>query len=382
MRKVALTLIVAVALAATALLSMTGTLGAPVEWTPDGLFYQARSLELRGTDREAALEQTFQGPLGRDLRRADPQRSGDPGWVAYSAKFYERRITVPLAAAALDPVSGERSILDISVAGYVAAILAIFALLLIHFRLAVAAGIGFATIALPALSHHSGFPLTDSWGLALETAAFASGLLVLERGPRWLAAWVASILLLSFTRDSTWIPLLAALGLALSQRSRVSYLMLGSGVAAALPVLLLFPFPIRDLLATMLNGLQPSSDTSWGFIAERYPGAVVDLVQANGGFVRDGAWLSAAYLIAGLLALFLVARGPRRTPGAVLLQAGALAGLAYVLVVPVFSAFRLELVCVPMAAFGLALGAEWALERIPKLAWTRAPALPLNRSPT
>ena len=40
------------------------------------------------------------------------------------------------------------------------------------------------------------------------------------------------------------------------------------------------------------------------------------------------------------------------------MMAGAIAGAAYVLVVPIFSAFRLELVLVPMAAFGLALGAE------------------------
>ena len=35
-----------------------------------------------------------------------------------------------------------------------------------------------------------------------------------------------------------------------------------------------------------------------------------------------------------------------------------MAGALSVLVIPIFSAFRLELVCVPMAAFGLGLGAE------------------------
>ena len=51
--------------------------------------------------------------------------------------------------------------------------------------------------------------------------------------------------------------------------------------------------PMRDLIAMMLNDIQPSQDTSWGFIADRYPGAVVDMLQADGGFVRDGAWYSA-----------------------------------------------------------------------------------------
>ena len=42
------------------------------------------------------------------------------------------------------------------------------------------------------------------------------------------------------------------------------------------------------------------------------------------------------------------------------MRAGAVAGVLYVLAAPVFSAFRLELVLVPMAAFGLALGIEAA----------------------
>ena len=379
MRKAGLTLLVAAALAAIALLTMAGSLGDPVRWTPDGLFYQARSLELQGTDRDVALERVFQGPLGAELRRIDPDRSGDPDWVAYNAKFYERRITVPAAAAALEPVAGERAVLDISVAGYVAAILAIFALLLLRFRLPIAAAVTLATIALPALRYHSSFPLTDSWGVALQTAAFVCGLFALERGRRWLLPWVAAIVLLSFTRDSVWIPIIAALGVTLNLRSKDSLLLLGSAFAAALPALLIFSLPLQDLLATMLNGIQPSADTSWAFIADRYPGAFVDLLQAEGGHVRDGAWYSAAFLLCGLALLFLLGWGKRRTAATTFLQAGALAGIAYILVVPIFSAFRLELVCVPMAAYGLALGAEWASERFPKLAWARTPALPAAR---
>ncbi len=378
MRKRGLSLLVAAALAVTALLTMSGTLSDPVRWSPDGLFYQARSLELQGADRNEALERVFQGPLGAEMRRVDPDRSGDPAWVSYNAKFYERRIAVPAAAAALEPVAGDRAILDISVAGFVAAILAIFALLLLRFRLPVAAVVTLATIALPALRHHSSFPLTDSWGVALQTGAFIAGLLALERGPRWLLPWTAAILLLSFTRDSVWIPIIAALGVTLTQRSRDSVALLGCGVAAALPALLIFSLPLQDLLATMLNGIQPSADTSWGFIADRYPGAFADLLQADGGHVRDGAWYSAAFLAAGLALLFLLGWGRRRTPTTTFLQGGALAGLGYVLVVPIFSAFRLELVLVPMAAYGLALGADWAIERLPRLAWAKAPAVPMT----
>ena len=179
--------------------------------------------------------------------------------MRYNAQFYERRIALPAAAAALDPVAGDRALLDLSVAGYVAAVLAIFALLLLRFRLPIAAAVTLATIFLPALTDHSSYPLTDSWGLALETAALASGFLALQRGPRWLIPWVVSIFVLSMTRDSTWIPIAAAAWLTLTLRSRIAWQLVGSGIAATLPVALLFSMPIRDLMAMMLNDIQPAA---------------------------------------------------------------------------------------------------------------------------
>ena len=375
MRKAAPILLVAAVLAALAVGTTAGALSDPVEWTPDGLFYQARSLELRGHEHGDALRETFQGPLGAELRRQDPAHSGDPDWVAYNAKFYERRVAVPLAAAALEPVAGDRAILDISVAGYVATILGLFLLLLMRFRLPVAATVSLATIALPALSHHASFPLTDTWGLALEIGALGAGLLVLDRGPRWLPAWVACLVVLSFTRDTTWIPIFAAAGLALHLRSKDTFLLLGTGLAAVVPALLAFTVPARELLAMMLNGIEPAPDASWGFVAGHYPGAFVDFLQANGGYVRDGAWYSAAYLLGGLALLVLLTLRRERTPTDMFLLAGALASVAVVLALPVFSALRLELVCLPMAAFGLAHGLEWAAERATKLARSRAPIL-------
>jgi hypothetical protein len=363
MRKTVLTLLVATALAALALLTAADTLRDPVRWSPDGLFYQARALELRGVDRQDALDRTFQGPLGERLRAIDPERSGDPAWVRYNAQFYERRVLVPAAAAALDPVAGDRALLDVSVAGYVAAVLAVFAFLLLRFRLPVAAVVALATLALPALTHHSGFPLTDSWGLALQTLALGAGILALERGRRWIIAWALALLLLAFTRDSALVLVAAAAWLALTQRSKVSFWLLGTGVAASVAVLLLFPMPTRELIAMMLNGAQPDPNASWGSILSQYPSAIVDLLQADGGYVRDGAWFSALYLIAGLGLLFVLGRGARGTNVTTLLKAAAVAGAAYVVAIPVFSAFRLELVLVPMAAYGLALGAEWVAAR-------------------
>ncbi len=82
---------------------------------------------------------------------------------------------------------------------------------------------------------------------------------------------------------------------------------------------------MRELLAQMLNGLQPAPDALVGRDrSSRYPAAIVDLLQADGGFVRDGAWYSAAYLLAGLGLLFLLARGRRLGAATILLTAGAL----------------------------------------------------------
>jgi hypothetical protein len=361
MRTAVVRLVVAAALAAIALIAVSDSLSGAPRWSPDGLFYQARVYEIRdGMSRPEALRGAFQGPLGAELRAIDPERSGSPQWVAYNARFYERRLAVPVVASLLEPVSGERAILDVSLAGYVAAVLAVYTLLLLlGFRLPIAAGVALGTAFLPALTHHAGFPLTDSWGLALEVAAFGTAILALRRGPRWLIPWAAIIALLSLTRDSMWIPVLAAVFLAVTQRTRITALLAGTGVLAALPAVIAIPVPMRELLAQMLNDLQPAPDLSWGTIAARYPGAIADLLQADGGFVRDGAWYSAAYLLAGLGVLFAVslARG-RRSQTGTLMMAGAAAGVAYVLAVPVFSAFRLELVLVPMAAVGLALAAE------------------------
>jgi hypothetical protein len=375
MRTVAVRLVVAAALAAIALLAVSDSLSGPARWSPDGLFYQARVYEIRdGLSQPEALRKAFQGPLGARLRAIDPERSGSQQWVAYNARFYERRVAVPLAASALEPLSGDRAILDVSLAGYLAAVLGVFwLLLLLRFQLVVAAGVTLATIFLPALTFHSGFPLTDSWGLALEVAAFATAILALRRGPRWLIAWSAVIALLSITRDSMWIPVLAATCLAVIQRSRITLALAATGFAAALPAVIAISVPLRELLAQMLNGLQPAPDLSWGEIAGRYPAAIVDLLQADGGFVRDGAWYSAAYLLAGLGLLFVFARSRRLGPATILMTAGALAAAAYVLTVPVFSALRLELTLVPMAAVGLALAAEWVAERAHAPAWLAPP---------
>jgi hypothetical protein len=115
-----------------------------------------------------------------------------------------------------------------------------------------------------------------------------------------------------------------------------------------------------------VNGNDIPSDTSWSFILRHYPGALVDLVRANAGFLRDGEWLTALLLVGGVvLLLVLAARGSyRRSTVTMLMTAGVVVSLLFVFAAPVFSAFRLELVFLPMAAYGLALGSTSVLERV------------------
>jgi hypothetical protein len=357
--------LVAVALAALALAAVHGSLERPVRWSPDGLFYQARLFELRGDSRAEAYERVFEGPMAARLREQDPEHVGDPAWVTYNQRFFERRVAVPLAGAALEPAAGERALSIVSIAGFVAAVLALFGLLLLRFRLPVAAAVAGATALLPRLTDIAPLPLTDTWGLALMTAALACAVLALDRGPRWIWPWAAAIALLTFTRDSTWIPVLAVAWCAWRLRSRTSVLLLVAGVVAALPAYLMFEAPMRELLAAAVNDMQPNPDASLTWIAQQYPGAIVDHIRSDLGYVRDGAWLSGAFLAGGLALLFLVRRGP--DPAVTLLRAAAVVALLYVFAVPVFSALRIELVFVPAAAFGLAAG----LERLTRLAGGR-----------
>ena len=332
------TLLVAAALAAgcAARRRRRRSQGAP-RWTPDGLFYQARSLELRGVDRDTALDRAFQGQLGAELRAPRPARArATRTGSRYNAQFYERRVSVPLAADALEPIAGDRAILDISLAGYVAAVLAIFGLLLMRFRLPIAAR-GHARHGLPA---GADVPLELSAHRQLGARARDRGARVAassccERGPRWLVAWAVAILLLSFTRDSTLDPGARGGWLALTLRSRVTWCAARHRRSRQrVPVLLIFAVPMRELLAMMLNevpagaGRRPGASSPSATRARSWT-----CVQADGGFVRDGAWYSAAYLARWpCRCCSCSARGDRREPAITLFcKAGAVAALAYVL---------------------------------------------------
>lgn len=136
-------------------------------------------------------------------------------------------------------------------------------------------------------------------------------------------------------------------------------LRLAPGVFATAVAPLVFAVPLRELLAYVLNDYRPPADPSWAFIARRYPSGVLELIRCNIGFLRRGQWYTAIYLLGGISALFLSVRRESRVHVITFSRAMTLASVAYLLMLPNFSAFRLELVFLPMAAFGMAAALEW-----------------------
>jgi len=107
-RRTTLVGLLAAAFACLAVLHVWPAFEHRVVWTPDALYYEARLLELRGVDHDVAMKRTFDGPISASLRARDPEKTGDPRWVKYNEPFYERRVALPLAGAAIEPLAGER----------------------------------------------------------------------------------------------------------------------------------------------------------------------------------------------------------------------------------------------------------------------------------
>ena len=198
------------------------------------------------------------------------------------------------------------------------------------------------------------------------TAALACAILALERGRRWLIPWVAILLVLSFTRDSTWIPMLGS-RVARLQAQVEGELRSSSavGLAAVLPAMLAFSgahagAPRADAQrrpagARTRPGARSSATT-------RRRSSICSRPTAASSATAPGIRRSTCSAASCCCSC---SRGaPHGGPVASLMKAAACAAGVYVLAVPIFSAFRLELGLVPMAAFGLALGLERLAARV------------------
>jgi hypothetical protein len=373
----------------------------PVVWSSDGALYQAQSLELRGTDARLARLEVFQGANGR----RQLVFGHDERWVDYDAQFARRRWLVPALAAAVEPVLGLRSLLAVSLIGYVLAGIAVYALVRLRARRWVSAAVAVGCLLFEPVRIWSSFPLTDSFGIA--TLAFSLWALARARagGFRWAALWVLSVAAAALARDTTAIVVFAACWLAVTERTRRSVGLAAAAAAVAAVPMLLFRAPLREQLAFVFTQNQIPLSDSWAFIRSAYLpnlqlmvshdlldlftqriGAVVLLVLVVLAFrpassrlarLRQAVLVAAPICGAAMLLdqafdhgrligfwlppgtllfcapLLLLLRGAR-DPFVPVMRAATLAAFGYLALLPNYTAFRLELVLLPFAAFGIA----------------------------
>jgi hypothetical protein len=338
---------------------------APVRWTPDGFFYQARVLTLRGVDEDVAVSRVLSGPLVAEAVIDGPQRDRlrDSEWVEHTTQITQRRVLVPGLAALATPVFGDFSLQAVSLIGYVLIAPLLYLLLRRRFSTRASFVVAAGTALLPPLREWSFHPLTDSWGLALEIACLLA------------AAWVA-----------------------FAERTRTALALALSGAAAAAPVPLLLGAPVGGTVGHAAQDAERYWDSlseairvdvaSQTFGSEHRLTAIafalaiaLALVSVPASLARArrlASWACAAQigltlvgtamlatrrvepeqqlpvglvLVAGLALLLLRARDD---PCFRLHRAGAIACVAYLALYPVASGFRLELVFVPFVAVGLA----------------------------
>ena len=168
---------------------------------------RARS-SFRGWTATRRSSAPSRGPWARSCARATRSaRATRTGCATTrSSTSGASRCRSPPPRSSRSPVSARSS--TSRVAGYVAAVLAIFALLLLRFRLPIAGAVA-ARHGLPAGADRPlELPAHRQLGAGARDRGVRFGLLVLDRGPRWLIPWTAlHPRPRRFTRDSTWIPI-------------------------------------------------------------------------------------------------------------------------------------------------------------------------------
>src|SRR6201995_1467916 len=247
-----------------------------VQWTPDGLFYEAQSLEVRGESADQARRSVFEGPIGRHVIAVDARAApavarqlASPAWVRESAQHYRRRWLLPALGAALSPLFGERSLQVASLLGFVVLAVFLYLLLVRRFSPALSAAVTSIFLVVGPVRTYAWYPLTHIWGVAMLLVCLYAAVLVLDRGPRWLWVWAVAMAVLSLTRETTVVALAAVLWLALRAPRPRNLALLASGVAVTLPASLLLGGSLRANVAYNESGFQPR-DSSWNYVVSHY----------------------------------------------------------------------------------------------------------------
>jgi hypothetical protein len=347
---------------------------APPQWKTDSLFYEAHVYQVEGDSHAVAYRKVFAGPLSLIRRRefaGKPlaQRNvGNPAWVRFSERFYERRWFVPAVAAAIAPFRGVDALRIASLIAYLLVGPCLYALLRLRAGRAVSLVISAGALVVAPLIFNAGQPLTDTWGIVLEAVAATAALLSFERGRVWLLLWIAALVALSLTRDTTIVVVLPALWLVLRERSRAAVELAATGLVASLPAPLFLGAPLRIAMAYTFSGFEIPAHSSWSWVLGQYWPNLHSMVRRNITYLQ-GHPLTAVFLVGGYLAPFLIrAHGDRFVR---FIRVAAVASILFDALQPNYTEFRLELTFIPVAAAGLAIAATTG-------AWHRGVAVAAN----
>jgi hypothetical protein len=319
------------------------------------------SLEVAGTSAHVAQREVFSSALARSAIIQEPSVA-QPRWQAFERQFFRRRWLVPALASAIRPLAGVRALPDAATVGYLLFGLVLCLLLASRFPTLPSLAITVLILALGPMHDWGTRPMTDSWGLVLSLAAIGFALLTLARGRGWIAAWVVTMLTLSFTRDLALIPLCAVAWVALAGRDaarlRRAAILGVSGVLATLPSYLIFGSSLRLTLASIMAGFKiPSpAHSTWTYVARHYPHLFLGTVKADLHYMLFHPVVGLSVAI-GLIALIAL---PARHGALWLAMRGAALGWLLVFALdPVYTGFRYELGLLTPAAVGLCALVEY-----------------------
>jgi hypothetical protein len=334
----------------------------PVRFSPDGLFYQATLLRIRGNsegvvNRDVFSKDGLAAPY-YSSERTNERRVSDPAWVRFSRRFYARRILLPLLGAFTYPLMGIRSLLFWSLAAYVAFVAAVWVWLLSRFRLALATIVAVGVGLFPPLVSFSRLPLTDSLALLTEVL----GVLCISRiakvnefeGRRNLLAFAAIYVAAATARDAE-LPLLAGIAfVVVAYRSRTAIACLCSGLAFSGLKFWYWPAPWAEEMSYVIRGFTVGPTFKPALLARGYAHELKTMllvdVQPFGWAGRSvGSRMGLVILVGGLVVAMKYHDRASRIPLSVI---GG--GVALLLILPQMSNLRLELILLPGAAFGWA----------------------------
>jgi hypothetical protein len=340
------------ALVSLAILLSVRAWTAPIAWDPDGLAYQAKTLEYSGVPHSEALSRAFalRGLATPQTARIELLAESEAQFAS-DMRWYRRRVVVSEAASWVRPVLGDRSLLAVSIAAYVLFGAALYILLRLWFARPFALLVTSLVLAFPPLQRWSFAPMTDSAGVLSLTLALIAATLTVRRGRRWLPLWAAAIAIGSFTRESIAAAVAASAVLVIRRAPR-SISLFAVGAAALAPAALLLRYPMRLAFANVAaRHLRVPVDTSnlallkhWAILAIGSP--LYDLVS-------QPLWTGILLVTVAMTLFARVGGADSAIP-----QAAAVGALIYLASFPSMSDLRLEIILLPAAAIGTGLLAQ------------------------